>query len=184
MKVNSSLLIDDLIERTKEVINQTETLKENSLETLNKKPNPNSWSTLECIEHLNYYGYFYLPEIKARLNNSNKKAEAVFKSGILGNYFAISLLPKQKLNKMKTFKSMNPSNSKLNKEVLNTFLNQQQTLLKLLNKSRDYSLNKIKTSISITKLIKIKLGDTFRVVIYHNQRHLVQALKAAKLNLP
>ncbi|RXM56703.1 hypothetical protein BOQ60_25350, partial [Chryseobacterium sp. CH1] len=29
-------------------------------------------------------------------------------------------------------------------------------------------LEKTKTSISISKLIKLKLGDTFRFVIYHN----------------
>lgn len=73
---------------------------------------------------------------------------------------------------------MNPVNSKLTKEVLTVFLSQQQTMLKLLNQARSISLNKTKTSISISKLIKLKLGETFRVVIYHNQRHLVQALKA------
>lgn len=71
--------------------------------------------------------------------------------------------------------------AKLTKEVLTVFLNQQQTMLKLLNQARSISLNKTKTSISISKLIKLKLGDTFRVVIYHNQRHLMQAFKAADI---
>ncbi|MEO9077333.1 MAG: DinB family protein, partial [Gelidibacter sp.] len=31
------------------------------------------------------------------------------------------------------------------------------------------------TAISISNLIKLKVGDTFRVVVYHNERHLVQA---------
>ena len=38
-------------------------------------------------------------------------------------------------------------------------------------------LNKTKTAISISKLIKLKIGDTFRVVVYHNERHLIQAEK-------
>ena len=38
-------------------------------------------------------------------------------------------------------------------------------------------LNKIKTAISISKWIKLKLGDTFRVVVYHNERHIKQANK-------
>lgn len=44
--------------------------------------------------------------------------------------------------------------------------------------AQQVSLNKTKTGISISTWIKLKLGDTFKVVIYHNKRHIVQALKA------
>ena len=178
MKIPSAELIDDLIERTRLVINEAEQLNQLSFDQLNAKPQPEKWSILECIEHLNYYGIFYLPEIKNRIEKSNSKTETNFKSGLLGNYFAAGMLPKEKLNKMSTFKSMNPANSKLTKEVISVFLNQQQAMLKLLNQARNISLNKTNTIISISKLIKLKLGDTLRVVIYHNQRHLVQALNA------
>jgi uncharacterized protein (DUF2249 family) len=52
-------------------------------------------------------------------------------------------------------------------------------MLELLEIARSKNLNRIRTSISISKLIKLKLGDTLRVVIYHNGRHLQQALRAA-----
>jgi hypothetical protein len=45
----------------------------------------------------------------------------------------------------------------------------------LLDKAKNVSLGKTKTGISISKLIKLKLGDTFRFVIYHNIRHIEQA---------
>jgi len=35
-------------------------------------------------------------------------------------------------------------------------------------------LNKVKTGITISKLVRIKLGDILRVVIYHNDRHMEQ----------
>ena len=43
--------------------------------------------------------------------------------------------------------------------------------------SKNVNLDKIKTAISISKLIRLKLGDTFRVLIYHNERHIKQAEK-------
>src|SRR5690606_40886810 len=101
-----------------------------------------------------------------------------FKSSWLGNYVAKSMLPKEKLNKMKTFKSMDPAGSDLNKNVLNRFIAQQNTLLDLLEAARKVSLTKTKTGISITPWLKLRLGDTFRVVIYHNLRHVLQAEKA------
>ncbi len=51
----------------------------------------------------------------------------------------------------------------------------------LLEQSRDTNLTKIKTSISISKWIKLRLGDTFRIVIYHNLRHITQVKKILNL---
>lgn len=175
MKIQTEALVVDLTNRTKQLIEEAESFKEKSEEQLNYKQYAESWSVLECLEHLNLYGQFYLPEIKKRIREGKGKKESVFKSGWLGNYFANSMLPKQKLNKMKTFKNMNPLNSKLDKRVIDEFISQQKELLNLLEESRKVSLNKTRTAISISKLIKLKLGDTFRFVIYHNQRHMVQA---------
>ncbi|MDO5968849.1 DinB family protein [Flavivirga aquimarina] len=177
MKVTSEALISELIEKTRQNINQVEALNLKVIDELNWKANKDTWSALECIEHLNLYSDYYLPEIEQRIIKSTFKPEYYFKSGALGNYFAKSMMPKEKLNKMKTFKDKNPNGSKLDKTTLERFLIQQEKMLELLDKARNVSLNKTKTSISITKLIKLKLGDTFRVVIYHNERHMVQALK-------
>jgi hypothetical protein len=87
------------------------------------------------------------------------------------------MLPKDQVNKMKTFTSMNPIGSRLDKTTVTRFITQQQKLLKILEQAKKIDLNKTKTSISISKLIKLKLGDTFKVVIYHNERHIAQAKK-------
>ncbi|GAA3628932.1 DinB family protein [Flavivirga jejuensis] len=176
MKVTSEVLITELIEKTRQNINQIEALSLKPISELNWKADSNIWSVLECIEHLNLYGDYYLPVIEQSIINNASKPKTYFKSGALGNYFAKSMLPKEKLNKMKTFKDKNPNGSDLDKTTLNRFLIQQEKMLDLLDKARKVSLNKTKTSISITKLIKLKLGDTFRVVIYHNERHIVQAI--------
>lgn len=178
MKIRSEELIQDLIERTRQNINRAELLRTKTDNGLNYKSDTQSWSVLESLEHLNLYGRFYLPEIAKQINQSQYPKETDFKSGLLGNYFANSLLPKEKLNKMNTFKSMNPLNSKLDRSVIDNFLDQQIQMLELLDKARNISLNKTKTGISISRFIKLKLGDTFRVVIYHNQRHIEQAERA------
>ncbi|MEP2772459.1 MAG: DinB family protein [Fulvivirga sp.] len=173
-------LIQSLTELTQSNTKEVQAFKELPIEKLNLKQDAKSWSVLECIEHLNRYGDFYIPEIKNRLEKSTHKKSETFKSGILGNYFAKSMLPKEKLNKMKTFKSMNPLNSSLDKGVLDKFIAQQEQFLTLLEKSKNTNLTKVKTSISISKWIKLRLGDTFRVVIYHNLRHVEQAKKIIK----
>jgi hypothetical protein len=180
--MNSETLIKKLIEQTEEAIGQAEKLKNLDMSELTWRSDESSWNILECIEHLNLYGDFYLPVIEDKIRQSNTKSEEVFKTGLLGNYFAKSMLPKEKLNKMTTFKDKNPLNEKLDNAVLDKFLNQQIKLLGLLNQARNVSLNKVKTPISITTLIKLRLGDTFRFLINHNIRHLKQIEKIQALN--
>lgn len=180
MKVETELLIEELTILVKEHLKFAENLKNKPEGTLNNRLSNNSWSVLECIEHLNLYGNFYLPEINNRIMESVTTAQPFFKSGWLGNYFANSMLPKDKLNKMKTFRSMNPIHSKLTQQTLDNFIVQQIQLLELLNQAKKVDLNKVKTSISITPLIKLRLGDTLRIVIYHNKRHIVQAKNILK----
>lgn len=175
--INVEELITELAGLTWQHIQTVQSFKQLSLETLNRKPANGGWSILECVEHLNRYGDFYVPEIERRIEKSKGRPSAVFKPGLLGNYFAKSMLPKEQLNKMKTFKSMDPADSALDLSVLDKFIDQQEQLLRLLEASRQTDLTRVKTSISISKWIKLRLGDTLRVVIYHNLRHIVQAKK-------
>lgn len=180
MKISTTALLDELKSRTGQHLHYAEKLLLKTEEELNFRVSTDSWSTLECLEHLNRYGDFYIPEISRRISSSTTTPKPDFQPGILGNYFAKSMLPKERLNKMKTLKAMNPVHSKLNKDVVTEFIKQQHQLLDLLEKAKQVNLEKIKTGISISKLITLKLGDTFRFVIYHSARHMVQAERVLK----
>ncbi len=178
MKISSEQLLQDLTEMVQFHLNTLQSFKALDEQTLNMRKNSDSWSALECLEHLNRYGEFYLPEMEQQIRRAKPVPATIFKSGLLGNYFAEGMLPKEKLNKMKTFKSMNPIHSKLDRSVLDKFESQQKKMLDLLQLAKEVDLNKVKTAVYISKLIRLKLGDTFRVVIYHNERHLLQAKRA------
>jgi hypothetical protein len=181
--------IEDLILITKENLNNVQQLEHASIEALNSKKSETSWSALECIQHLNLYSDFYHPEITKRLDDISPfgggemgriSQVEQFKSSWLGKKFIDSVRLKDRLKPMNSPKKMNPSliSSELNEDVLSKFKNDQKELLDLLNKSREVSLIKVKTAISISKMIKLHLGDTFGVLVHHNQRHVAQAMKA------
>jgi hypothetical protein len=144
---------------------------------------PGKWSVAQILEHLNSYGRIYLPQIDKAISSSQSKREAWFNSGYLGNYFTNMMKPKDVFdvkNKMKAFKAHTPENKLNPGKVLDEFVEQQHKLLQLLEMAKQKSLNSIRIPLSVTKLIKLKLGDTFRFLIGHEQRHFVQARNAIK----
>lgn len=177
MKTSSETLINDLVDRTNNAMNEVQHMMQLDISQLNRRNSSESWSALECIEHLNLYSKFYIPEFKKCIQTSKYPSEEIFTSGFVGNFSAESMLPGDKMKKMKTFKDKNPLGSSLNKNTIEAFLKNQEELLSLLEKARSVSLNKTKTATTLP-LFRFKLGDTFRFVIYHTERHLIQAHKS------
>jgi len=177
MKTESIKLIEELLHMTENSSNAVRKFKQLGIDQLNFKKSDAEWSILECIEHLNLYGDFYLPEIEKQiLENNNKGATVFFSSGLLGNYFAnLMKVENGRIKKMKSPKDKNPSNSKLTITTIDRFLKQQEMLRSLLLQAKNTDLIKTKTAISLSKLIRIRLGDTFRFLIYHIERHIFQA---------
>jgi len=176
------LLIQKLIEQTRQILNQLEKLKTYDSNVLTSRESPKSWNILECLEHLNLYGEFYLPEIESKIKISKTKSEVEFRSGFIGNYFNKMILPKEKSSRMKAFKSKNPLNKQLDKTVIDKLIDQQMLFLNLLNQSRNVSLNKVKIKTSFSSLIQLKLGDIFQFLINHTLRHLKQVEKIQEVS--
>lgn len=175
MTINTEELVATLIEKTRLSINKAEGLNRYSEEALRYKKQPNEWNALECIEHLNLYGDYYNPEIRQCIQNSKFDSNEKFKSGLIGNYFVRLIRPKEELNKMKTLAVNDPIDRQLESAVIDTFIEQQKVFLDLIQDAKDVSLTRTKTGISISKLMKLRLGDTLRFVTAHNERHLIQA---------
>lgn len=177
MYIEKDKMLAELLAVTNQCQSTAQEFTQLPLKKLNYKTSPDSWSILECLEHLNRYGDFYLEEIEKRMLSASKdESEKVFKSGIIGNYFVkLIKVEKTQLKKMKAPKEMNPIHATLNVMTIQKFIKQQQKLLNLLRQAQMVDLNKTKTSITLTKWIKLKLGDTLRFVVFHNQRHILQA---------
>jgi len=180
-------LLKSLNEQTQLLIQQAEILNSYDLFELKWKENQDSWNILECLEHLNLYSNFYLPQIEEKIKCAKTSKAPVFKTGFLGNYFAQSMLPKESLKKMKTFKDKNPINNTLDKTVIDNYIKNHFWFLALLDKAEKVSLNKVRIATSFSKLIQLKLGDTFRFLVNHHLRHLAQIERiktAMEKNIP
>ncbi len=149
--------------------------------TLHLRPRPDAWNALENFAHLNYYGDYYLPEIRKQIAATKHRSDtATFTSSWLGNYFAAGMKPGPQTRKINTFKKANPVNFDPvpDRSAIEEFIRQQEEMLELLQLASDVDLTRTKTGTSLSEFVRLRLGDTLRVVIYHNWRHVEQARRA------
>ena len=153
-----------------------------STQELKQRPAPERWSVLDCLEHLSLYGDFYLPVFEKTIHKGfqqNKKPNANYQPGWLGNFFVNSMKPKgTKIpNPMKTFKDKNPVLTSVPDDAVERFLSQQEQLLTLLKNARKTNIKKLRIPTTLGSFPKISLGDGFAFLIAHEERHLLQIQK-------
>jgi hypothetical protein len=162
------------------IMNQVETeFLPLSTTALNWKPQPDAWSIAECVEHLNLYARFYVPAIAQAICNAPTHARHEFRSGWLGEQFVKTVSPAN-VKRQKTFRRMTPAQSQLSLDVLQEFLQHQAELLQSLTQAQTVDWNKTRVPVEFWSWLKMNLGDAFRFVIAHEQRHLQQAQRVAQ----
>ena len=180
-KFKSDELIDSLQADVKQLLEAAEHMKGMDKMKLAYPLAEGKWTAIQALEHLNMYGRYYLPAIEKAISLNTGGKAAWFNSGRMGDYFTNTMKPKNVFevkNKMKALKGYVPAVALNPDKVLNEFVEQQHQLLQLLDCARERNLNEIRIPISISKLIRLKLGDTFRFLVAHEQRHMIQARNA------
>jgi hypothetical protein len=154
-------------------------------EQLNWRESNEKWSIAECLLHLNYVSEYYFPAtLKAIDNNKSKKKSAIptFQRGWLGHRIvgSVRLGTNNKINKpVQAPQKYNPqkhSSSKIDgHEIIKQFLEHQNSLLQMLQDSKRLNIQNIRVPIALGGLIRIQLGDMLKILVYHTERHVVQA---------
>ena len=155
------------------------------------KSNENSWSINEVFAHLNEYAKYYHSTFITRIERTRFKTPRInFIPSPLGRSAWQSMKlgnAKNIKRRFKTVKIYNPifDSTLLSGNDVVDFEKGQLELLTIIEKSEKVSLRKVKIPISISKIIRFRLGDALLFVVYHNERHVQQALNVmAHPNFP
>jgi uncharacterized damage-inducible protein DinB len=182
-KFKSEDLLNDLSQDVRRVTEAANFFNSADKNKVVYSPEKGMWSVVQVLEHLNAYNRHYLPLIEKELAVVTHDTNAWFAAGYWGEKFTKMMKPQNVFeikNKMKTSKKMSFPNSLNVDTVLKEFLAGQDKLLQLLEMAKGKDLAKIHIPITVTKLIKLRLGDTFRFLIAHEQRHIIQARNTLK----
>jgi uncharacterized damage-inducible protein DinB len=177
MKYNSNLLLEGLQADVREIILRANQLEHIPVKLLIQQTDSNKWSVAQVLEHLNIYSRHYIIAIEKKLHLNQSGSNKEFSPGWLGNYFTKLMKPKEDKSlskKMKSPKNAIPSVQPNAKLMLQEFISHQHHLLNLLQIAKTASLDYNRIPTSLSKYISLKLGDTFRFFIAHEQRHFLQ----------
>lgn len=177
-KFKSEELLNELQEDVRKIKAAAEHISKTDSRKLIYQTHPEKWSVVQVLEHMNAYGRHYIPAIDRAIAIKSAEPSVWFTPGTFGNYFVKSMKPTNVFeikNKMKTMKAYSFPNSLNVEKVLQEFLGQQDRLIQLMDLARSRDLNSIRIPITVSKLVKLKLGDVFRFLVAHEQRHMIQA---------
>ncbi|MEY4603225.1 MAG: hypothetical protein RIT43_517 [Bacteroidota bacterium] len=147
---------------------------------LNWKKDAKSWSVNEILAHLNEYASYYNKTMALKIERTRfREPRERFMSSPLGRsaWSAMKLGNARNIKRpVRSPKLYNPSlNSSIPLEnAVSTFENGQIELIDILQKAEKVNLRKVRIPISISKIIRFRLGDALMFVVYHNERHIQQ----------
>ena len=151
-------------------------------EQKNWRKDADSWSINEVFAHLNEYALYYHQAFSSKIARTRyRDPKDVFISSPLGRSAWKSMKLGNAKNvkpKFKAKRSYKPSiHLELVKEnTVEEFREYQTELLSIIESAQTVNLRKVKIPISISKIVRLKLGDALLFVVYHNERHMYQAL--------
>lgn len=178
------LTSENQIHRLNTVFNTVENLRGLPLDQLTKRINPNAWSVLEVIIHLNIaYGHYHqkFDEILPNLPNIDNE-QTKFKCRTWQKLVIEGQRPKNNVRKwkMKTLKRFEPiiDMKKVNEvkvnEVFDTFFELYGHLKNSILTSRTKDVSKTKLPSAIGPVVNFYLPESFEFLLCHLERHMVQ----------
>lgn len=149
---------------------------------LNWRPNPGVWSVSEVLAHLIEYGKYYHPTIQRKIESTRfTSTKEAFVSSPLGRSAWKSMKLGNARNVKRKFKAPKGYNPTIDTNLVQgnevqRFIDSQEELMRIVQSAQNVNMRRVKIPISISKMVRLRLGDALLFVIYHNQRHVQQVI--------
>lgn len=150
-------------------------------EQLNWKPDEQTWSIAQNMDHLIVINESYFPILNS-LQKGTYKTPFIGKFGFIVNILGKTLLKAvqpDRRKKTKTFQIWEPGQSKIT-DILIKFEEHQEELKQQIENSEDILKKETVISSPANKNIVYKLKTAFDIIVTHEKRHFEQAKEVKK----
>ena len=151
-------------------------------EGLNWKSSVEQWSVAQCFDHLVTANAAFFPSFEKVLSGQKRNTfweRLPWLSAFWGKMLIKAVSPESK-RKLKAPKIFQASSSNVDGTIIRRFIDQQNQVIGYMKATEGLELEKIKISSPVTRVITYSLMDAYRVVIAHEKRHLLQAVRVSE----
>ncbi|MEM8899590.1 MAG: DinB family protein [Bacteroidota bacterium] len=148
-----------------------------TVEQLNWKPDPTTWSIGQNIDHLLVTNASFYPIIDSLRAGTYKVPWLPSRSFLVkfNEKMIMDYVKPERAKRTKTIPIWEPTQSQVEEGVLQKFIQEQQKLKTLITNSQDLVEAGTKISSPFSKYIVYHLEVAFDIIVTHEQRHLAQA---------
>lgn len=146
------------------------------------RPNPGIWSVADVLAHLNEYSRYYHPTLERKIATTRfTSTKEAFVSSPLGRSAWKSMKLGNAKNVKRKFKAPKGYNPTIDTNLVTgneypDFLQSQEELKGIFSAASNVNMRRVKIPISISKFVRLRLGDALLFLVYHNQRHTQQII--------
>jgi uncharacterized damage-inducible protein DinB len=140
-------------------------------EQLNRRPDAESWSIAQCLEHLVLTGEAYHPRVNDVLEKSGSGRKP-YRPTVFGRLFLAMGGPRVRLP-LKAHRLFQPSRDAI-PDSAGRLIEQQAELIDLLSKA-EYADLRTRVPAPHLRLLSLNVGETLTMLVRHQQRHVAQA---------
>ncbi|MFN8485066.1 MAG: DinB family protein [Anaerolineae bacterium] len=154
-----------------------------SVEQLNWKPNAEAWSIGQNLDHIvtaNATYFATLADVAAGRKVAHGWERVPVLPGVTGRLMVWGLDPKA-ARKMTAPQVFQPSQTDVPGDIVATFLQQQAELLSYMERTRSERALKTVITSPASSFVTYSVLDAYRIIIVHEQHHLVGVERLAHL---
>jgi len=151
----------------------------------NRRPDPESWSVCECLDHLNVVGARLCEAFDAGLERAHREglfARGHYRYGFLERWFAraSSEVSPPRRKRVRTLRVYEPRGGQSVANVLANYHNLQTNLVERVEAANGIDIARLKIRSPATRWVRLSLGQWLQLVAGHQERHLEQAWQARR----
>ena len=149
---------------------------------LNWKPDGQTWSVGECLEHIMVSDSHYFERFQ-RAHDKSYRRKGIQRLGFMNKAMGKAILKSVEptaRKKMKTFEVFEPKRSTLPTNILDEFEDHLDKINKEIGGLEGKDLSKIIVSSPANKMINYSLEHACQILVNHAERHLNQAHRVSE----
>jgi len=173
-----SVLITELLDRTELIKASSQTFLRLSDDQLHYRPGPGKWSIAEIFGHLNICQGQYIRTMLSHITLAPDLPSDRYKSSWVGDWIYEKVMPRADgtVFKLRSTKAWSVNGESLDaRGALESFQRKCDALDDILRHAATKNLQRIKIPFYFSRVFRLRLGDTLRILVAHNERHLLQA---------